>query len=137
MTQPGNGQRTYRLSRAAYLVVLFLLIGVTPVVQRAVLAVVYLVPILAAAFIARVGTHVGPDGLQVRALLGSRTLPWQDVRGLSVGGRHVYAVTNRGTFRLPCVRINDLPAIARISGGRLPTLRDPVPKFAPSGRRRR
>jgi hypothetical protein len=35
------------------------------------------------------------------------------------------------------VRINDLSAIAKVSGDRLPKLADPVRKYAPSRRRRR
>ena len=133
----GESTRTFRLPPLAYLAVLFLLFGVTPMVQRPVFAVVYLVPILAAVFIARVRTVVSSDGLLVRLAFGERRLPWTSVRGLSVGGRSVYAVTTDGTYRLPCVGLNDLPAIARLSDGRIPSLPDPKPKYAPSSRRRR
>ena len=54
-------------------------------------------PVLAAVFIARVATVVEPTGLRVRALFGSRMLAWERIRGLSVGGRNVYAVTADGT----------------------------------------
>ena len=68
---------------------------------------------------------------------GSRILPWADLRGLSVTGRSVYAVTNTGSVRLPCVRLADLAAVSAASGGRLPQLPEATPKYAPSRRLRR
>ncbi len=130
-------ERVFRLPALAYLAVLFLVFGVTALVMQPVLLVLYVLPLIAIAFIARVATVVDGGGIRVRALFGQRRLAWADVRGLSVGGRNVYAVTTRGTYRLPLVRINDLPEIARLSAGRIPALPDPVPKYAPSGRRRR
>ena len=100
---------------------------------------VLLVPVVAAVFIARTATLVSPTGLRVRAAFGSRTLSWDEVRGLSVTGRAVYAVLEegQGALRLPCVGTGDLAAVARASGGRLPEVREPVHKYAPSRRRRR
>ena len=128
--------RTFRLPRSAYVVVLFVVLGVTPLVRHPVLAVVYLVPVLVVVFIARAATVVDETAITVRAVFGSRRLPWSEVRGLSVTGRSVYAVTRDGAVRLPCVRMHDLSAIAAASGGHLPTLPEPVPKYAPSKRRR-
>jgi Bacterial PH domain len=98
---------------------------------------VLLVPVLAAVFIARTATIVSADGLRVRALLGSRNLPWDSVRGLSVSGRGVYAVLDDGSVRLPCVRIAHLGPISRLSAGRLPEMEDAVPKPAPQRPMRR
>lgn len=135
----------FRLPPLAYFAVFFLLIGVYPValgtdyggpVAWTWRAVLLVVPILAAVFIARTATFVGPSGIRVRAMFGSRTFRWDDIRGLSVTGRLVYAVLADGAVRLPCVRISDLSAIAKASGDRLPKLAEPVPKYAPSRRRR-
>ena len=128
--------RTFRLPRLAYLAVLLLAIGVTPLVQIPALALVYLLPVLAAIFIARTATFVDESGITVRALIGHRRLAWPDVRGLSVTGRSVYAVTASGAVRLPCVRVSDLAALSSASGGHLPQLPEATPKFAPSRRGR-
>lgn len=136
-----------RTSRASYLVVGFLVVGFAPVAlyggvdhptQATIsgLTALYLIPVLVALFIARTATIVGSDGILVRALLGHRMLTWDAVRGLSVSKRSVYAVlTEGGAVRLPCVRIRDLAAISRVSGGRLPDIPEPKIIAAP-GRRR-
>jgi hypothetical protein len=144
----GRPSLVFRLPRSAYLAVLFLLFGVTPLAFAAAggdeggpagvswrLALLAL-PVLAAVFIARTATFVTEHGFRVRAAFGARTLTWEQVRGLSLGPRAVYAVTDDGAVRLPCVRIADLAAIARASGGRLPEIAEPVRRYAPSRRRR-
>jgi len=150
--------RAFRLPRSAYLVVLFLLFGTLPLafgdsqshsaddVVRHVhrfagvavswFAIFLLLPVLAAIYIGRTATFVDADGIRVRAVFGSRRLPWTAIRGLSVNGRSVYAVVAGGGVRLPCVRVNDLAEVARHSDGHVPQLADPKPKFAPSRRRR-
>lgn len=138
----------FRLPHFAYLTVLFLLLCVTPLALSADggdegaavgwtwRLALFVIPLLAALFIARTATVVSADGLVVRAALGSRRLPWEQVRGLSVTGRAVYAVVDDGAVRLPCVRTADLAALSRASGGRLPQLPEAVRKYA-AGRRRR
>jgi hypothetical protein len=146
----------FRLPRTAYLVVLFLLFGTVPLAFTAdnfsitgkgdaqgapgVIGwqtLLLVIPALAAAFIARTATFVNGSGLRVRVLFGSRTMPWSDVRGLSINGRGVYAVTAGGAVRLPCVHVASLAALARASGGRVPEIANPRPKYAPQRRRRR
>lgn len=126
----------FRLPRPAYLAVLFLALCVTPLVQHPIAAIAYVVPVVGAVFIARTATIADDQGLTVRALVGRRQLPWAQVRGLSVTGRSVYAVTADGAVRLPCVRIADLAALSRASDGHLPQLREATPKYAPSRRKR-
>jgi hypothetical protein len=127
----------FRLPRSAYLAVLILALCVTPLVQHPIVAVVYVLPIGAILFIARTATIVDSEGLTVRALIGRRRLPWADVRGLSVTGRNVYAVTAGGAVRLPCVRVSDLAALSGASGGHLPQVAEATPKYPPSRRSRR
>lgn len=129
--------RVFRLPRSAYLAVLFLALCVTPLVQHPLAALVYVIPVAGAVFIARTATIVDADGITVRALVGRRTLRWDDLRGLSFTGRNVYAVTTGGAVRLPCVRLSDLAAVSAASGGRLPQLPEATPKYAPSRRSRR
>lgn len=136
----------FRLPRSAYLTVLFLVIGVIPVAFAADIGdqggpggitwrvALLAIPVLVAVFIARTATLVGPAGVRVRALFGSRTFGWAQVRGLSITGRAVYLVLADGSVRLPCVRTSDLSAIAKVSDGHLPALPAPVRKFAPSRR---
>jgi hypothetical protein len=128
--------RVFRLPRSAYLAVLFLVLCATPLVQHPLASFVYAIPVAAAVFIARTATIVDDQGITVRALVGHRTLPWAELRGLSVTGRSVYAVTDAGAVRLPCVRLADLAALSAASGGRLPQLPEATPKYAPSRRRR-
>lgn len=145
-----------RLPRTSYLIVLFLVLGCIPVafagsgqsVADKVTSpdgqgttfgpqlLVLLIPLVVAVFVVRTATFVTQDGLRVRAAFGSRDLPWSSVRGLAVRGRSIYAVQADGSVRLPCVRLAHLGPISRLSGGALPTLRDSVPKPAPSKRRR-
>jgi len=150
--------RVFRLPRSAYLAVLFLLFCTVPLAfstdggrgirdvtdsdnaisgfQLSPLVVLLVIPILAAVFIARTATIVDGDGIRVRALFGSRALPWASLRGLSVDERSVYAVTEDAAVRLPCVRVANLHELAAVSGGRLPEIARPKPKAAPMKRRR-
>src|ERR1700712_1673999 len=92
-------EKVFRLSWLAYLIVLFLLIGVLPLALADDLssggaaitfgprAVLLLIPVLATGYIARSATLVDGDGLRVRALFGSRRWPWSEVRGLTIDGR--------------------------------------------------
>lgn len=157
---PSSLARTFRLPRSTYLVVLFVLIGAVPLAFSGAVHALggesgdvsastttdvvlgprllfLLLPLVAAAFIARTGTHVDADGVIVHALLGTRRLPWDRVRGLSVSGRSVYLVLVDGSVRLPCVRVADLAAVARASAGRLPAIADPVAKHPLASRPRR
>ena len=140
--------RTFRLPALAYLAVLFLVFGTAPLAfagdgsegARSALgprALLILIPILAAVFIARTRTVVDETGVSVRALFGTRHLTWPEIRGLSVTERTVYLVCHDGSVRLPCVRISDLAAVSKASGGRLPEVPEATPKYAPSRQRRR
>ena len=139
--------RIFRLSPMAYLAVLVLFFCVAPLAftsdgaqgapvsvgaQTALLAI----PVLAALVVARTATVVDAAGLSVRLPFGRRTVQWDEVRGLSVGERAVYAVTDAGALRLPCVRVSDLAAVSRASGGHLPEVAEATPKHPPQRRRR-
>lgn len=146
----------FRLPRSAYLVVLFLLVGAVPLAFAGALhtaadaadspsndvvlgwrLVFLLIPLAAAVYIARTRTVVDSAGVTVSALFGSRRLSWSQIRGLSVGRRHVFAVCADGSVRLPCVTVAGLAALSAASGGHLPQLAPATPKFAPARRPRR
>jgi Bacterial PH domain len=147
-TSPPGDARRFRLPWLAYLAVGLLTLCVLPLAlagdpaasgAAAILgprAALLLIPVLAAAFVARTATVVDEAGLCVRAVFGSRLLRWTDVRGLAVNGRSVYAVVSDGAVRLPCVHVSDLAAVSAASGRRLPELPEATPKPAPSRRRR-
>lgn len=151
----GPTARTFRLPRSAYLIVLFLVFCTVPLafgdsgvhsaedsaggtsisnVDLGPRALLLIIPVAAAFFIARTSTTVSDAGIRVRALLGSRRLAWTELRGLSVDRRSVYAVCTDGAVRLPCVRVADLAAVSKASDGRLPAVAPPTPKFATSRR---
>ncbi len=140
------GAQVFRLPWLAYLAVLFVTFCTVPIALvgtdntndpglswRVLLLVV---PVLVAVYIARTRTRVDADGIEIRALFGTRRFGWDQLRGLAVD-RSVYVVSRDGdTVRLPCVRPGDLHLIAAASGGRLPEVDAPTPKFAPARRRR-
>jgi hypothetical protein len=85
--------------------------GAVPLASsRAYLLPIALVPILIAVWGWRAGTDVGPAGLRVRALLGSRLVPWSHVAALMPADRRrVYAVLTTGRkVRLPAVGAAEL-----------------------------
>jgi hypothetical protein len=112
-----------RMSRVALLPVVVLLVCVLPLASATAWTPVFLlVPLLAAAYVLRVGVDVGDAGITVRSLAGSRGVPWVEVAGIRVGERgELWLVTTRGTeLRLPALRARDLPRLAEVSGGRIP-----------------
>jgi len=112
-----------RMSRVALLPVVFLVVCVLPLAVAASWTLVFLlVPVLAAAYVLRVGVDVGDGGVTVRSVAGSRSVPWDDVAGIRVGERgDLWLVTTRDTeLRLPVLRARDLPRLAAVSGGRIP-----------------
>jgi hypothetical protein len=84
-------------------------------------APVLLVPLSVAVWGWRAGTDATANGLRVRALFGSRFLPWTRVESLVVGERkRVYAHTASGSaVRLPAVTPADLPRLVQASGEQL------------------
>lgn len=151
MSEPQQPAQVFRLPRTAYLALLFLAFGAWPIAlyggesagggyaSPAALTpaiVLFVLPVIAACYIARTATVVDAEGITVRAMFGARQFRWDEIRGLSLTGTTVYAVLADGSVRLPCVRITDLAAVSRVSGGRLPQLPETKPKYAVQRRRR-
>lgn len=149
VTSQAGPTYVFRLPALTYLAVVFLLFGCAPIAftvhgiegENAAIGpqtLVLVIPVVAAVFIARWATLVDATGITIRAAFGKRVFPWAEIQGLSVrDDRDVYVVTADGGWRLPCVHVKHLGAVSRASGGRLPQIADPTPKFAPSRRRRR
>ncbi|MFL6127778.1 MAG: PH domain-containing protein [Mycobacteriales bacterium] len=128
---PSGAVLRVRTPRTALVAVLVLAICVLPLASSAPwLAVLWLVPVALAAWVLRAGVDVDPSGLTVRALLGTRRLPWAEVAGLRVGRRGLLAAVLRGggTVRLPVLRPRHLPLVAAASAGRLPDPEQPTPE---------
>lgn len=107
---------------SAYLIVAFLALCVTAMVQIPLAALLYLLPLAAAGYIARTATVVDDNGLTARALLGSSKVAWSELSGLQLQPKGaVYAVDRDGTkLRLPCVRSTKLQPLIAASHGRIP-----------------
>ncbi|MGY1824168.1 PH domain-containing protein [Geodermatophilus sp. SYSU D00079] len=113
-----------RMSRTALLPVALLLVCAVPLASAATWTLVFLlVPVLVATWVLRVGVDVGDDGITVRSLVGRRRVPWSQLAGIRVGPRNdLWLVTTGATeVRLPVLRTRDLPRLAAVSGGRIPS----------------
>jgi hypothetical protein len=107
---------------SAYLIVAFTALCCTAVVQSKLLLLTYLVPLVAALYVARTATVVDEQGLHARALFGSRTVGWHELIGLRLDrSGAVYAVdSSGGQLKLPCVRSTRLDPLIAAGGGRIP-----------------
>jgi hypothetical protein len=107
--------RTMKFRYSAALAVggVIALIGALPLLTAsAYFAPVLLVPAAVAIWAWRAGTDVSPSGVAVRALFGTRRIPWSEVDALVPDGRHVQArLTNGRYVTLPAVSAADLPAL--------------------------
>jgi hypothetical protein len=80
------------------------------------------IPVLTSAMIVRFRTVADAQTVTARTLLGSRTVSWDDIKGL----RFVKAswaraeLTSGEDIRLPAVTFATLPLLTEISGGRVP-----------------
>lgn len=112
----------FRIPATAVLGALLFAVTATPFAWAAPgLMFVYLVPIVAIAWVLRVRTTADREKLVARTLFGRHVVPWSDVRAFRVSERSwVRAVVEDGKeLPLPTVRTRHLPALSLISGGRL------------------
>jgi hypothetical protein len=112
----------FRMSRTALLPVVLLLLCTIPVATATPwTAVLFLVPLVAAVWVVRVGVDVDDEGLTVRSLLGQRRVGWDELAGIRVADKgSLWLLTTAGTqVRLPVLRTRDLPRLAAVSDGRI------------------
>jgi hypothetical protein len=117
-----DGRTVIKHPASAYLIVGFVAICVTAVVRAPLTALVYLVPALAALYVARTATIVDRTGLTARGLFGHQQVSWAELTGLRVlASGNVYAVAaDNSQLRLPCVRGSRLGPLITAAGGRIP-----------------
>jgi hypothetical protein len=113
----------FRRSAAIAVAAGITVIGAVPLLAESVwFLLVLLVPLAITIWAWRAGTDVDQRGFTVRALLGSRTVPWNAVDGLVSDGRTVQArLANGAMVPLDAVRPSDLPRVVQASGQELPT----------------
>jgi hypothetical protein len=77
-----------------------------------------LLPLLVAAWSWRAGTDADVTGVRVRALAGSRHIPWSRITHLvpDERGRVHAALAEQTTVRLPAVNATDLPRLLEVGG---------------------
>jgi hypothetical protein len=112
----------FRIPATAVLGALLFAVTATPFAWAAPgLFAVYLVPVVAIAWVIRVRTVADQEKLVARTLFGRHVVAWSDVRAFRVSERSwVRAVVEDGKeLPLPTVRTRHLPALSLISGGRL------------------
>jgi hypothetical protein len=111
------------MSRVTLLAVFFLAICVLPLaVATPWLLLLLVVPAALAVWVFRAGVDISDDGITVRSLAATRTVPWSELAGIRVAERgDLWLTTTAGTeVRLPVLRARDLPRLAELSGGRIP-----------------
>jgi hypothetical protein len=107
----------FRRNSAAAVAAIIALIGAIPLAAQGwAYALVLLVPLAVVLWAWRSGTDVRKDGLVVRALLGSRYVPWSEVTALVPHGGTVHAqLTNGNRLPLALVRPADLPRVVEFA----------------------
>lgn len=107
----------------AHIAVGFLTLGLLiPVLAWTPSAPLLVIPVLLSAMIIRLRTVADDRGVTVRTLLGSRTVPWDDIDGLRFHrGSWARARLKGGAdLRLPAVTFATLPQLTEASSGRVP-----------------
>ncbi len=107
----------------AHFAVGFLTLGLlVPVLAWPPCAPVLVIPVLLSALVARLRTVADGQGVTVRTLLGSQSVPWEDIDGLRFNrGSWARARLKDGAeIRLPAVTFATLPQLTEASAGRVP-----------------
>ncbi|OBH83022.1 MULTISPECIES: PH domain-containing protein [unclassified Mycobacterium] len=112
-----------KVSPIAHLAVGFTTLGLLiPVMLWPPSAPLLLIPLLLSAMIVRLRTVADDKGVTVRTLLGSQTVPWDEIDGLRFHrGSWARAHLKSGAeLRLPAVTFATLPELTQASAGRVP-----------------
>jgi Bacterial PH domain len=122
--KPAQDRVVIKISPMAHLAVGFLAIGLLALVLSGPswTGILLIIPIGLSAYIARSRTVADRETVTARTLLGSETVPWDEVHGLKFSrGSSAYAhLTDGRELRLPAVTFATLPLLTDASGGRVP-----------------
>lgn len=121
-----------RITRLALLGVVLLLFGISFPMSGSPLAFGWLIilPIALAVWVLRSKTVVTESGLQMQRVFGSRTVTWDQVKGVRFPKRGWARadLVDGGEVPMPAVSFDRLPELAAASNGRIP---DPYAQAAP------
>jgi hypothetical protein len=112
-----------KISPMAHIAVGFLTLGLLiPVLAWPPSAPLLVIPVVFSAMIVRLRTIADDLGVTVRTLLGSQTVPWDDIDGLRFhrGAWARARLKNGAELRLPAVTFATLPLLTEASSGRVP-----------------
>lgn len=112
-----------KMSQMAHFAVGFFTLGLlVPVLNWPWTAPLLIIPVLLSAAVIRWRTVADRETVTARTLLGSTTVPWEQVKGLRFErGAWARAQLSDGTkLRLPAVTFATLPLLTEASGGRVP-----------------
>jgi hypothetical protein len=112
-----------KVSPIAHLAVGFFTLGLLiPVLAWPPSAPLLAIPVVLSALIIRLRTVADEQGVSVRTLLGSRTVPWDEIEGLRFhrGSWARARLKTGGELRLPAVTFATLPLLTEASAGRVP-----------------
>jgi hypothetical protein len=120
----------FRYNAAIVIACVVAFFGAVPLaVSRLYLLPILVIPVALGFWAWRAGTDATADGLRVRALFGSRFIPWGDVEALvPAGPRQVYAALGGARrVRLPAVGAADLARLGKpVTAGKPPTVEAPA-----------
>ncbi|GAA1241022.1 PH domain-containing protein [Prauserella halophila] len=113
----------FRVPSVSLLTIPILLFCITPIAFSVPgLQLLYLIPVAVVVWVLRVRTIATSEGLTARALTTTRSIPWDDLSGLSVTEKAAIraALTDGTTVALPYVRLHHVPVLSLLSDGRIP-----------------
>ncbi|MFX1759491.1 PH domain-containing protein [Rhodococcus sp. As11] len=121
---PDSTTQVIQISRLSFLAcaLLFLALASPALAWPAAFAWTLIIPFLVAAWIVRVRTVVGPEGIVARATFSTTTLDWDSLDGLRFPKRGWARarLTDGSEVALPVVTFGRLPQLSEASAGRIP-----------------
>lgn len=120
---PDSTTQVIQISRLSFLACGFLFIGLASpaLAWPEAFAWTLVIPFLIAAWVVRVRTVVGPDGIVARSNFSTTTIGWESLKGIRFPKRGWAraTLTDDSEVALPVVTFGRLPQIAAASGGRI------------------
>ena len=121
---PDAATQVIQISRLSFLAcaLLFLALASPALAWPEAFAWTLIIPFLVAAWVVRVRTVVGPEGIVARATFKTTSLKWDELDGLRFPKRGWARarLTDGSEVALPVVTFGRLPQLSEASGGRIP-----------------